>query len=77
MGYMTYDELTPEQKLQVKQDYLCRLADEGCFIEVVYGNGEEERGPSYGELADADILVPDDVIWDKFAGTMFTEDDFV
>ena len=70
--YMSYDELTPDQKLQVKQRYMMKLADEGNFVEVMYGGGEE-RGPSYGELADADRLVPDDVVRD---GTMYTEEDF-
>lgn len=73
MGYMTYDELTTEQRLQVKQRYMTKLADEGNFVEVMYGDGGEERGPSYGELADADRLVPDDVVRD---GTVYTEEDF-
>ena len=72
-GYMTYDELTPEQRLQVKQRYMMKLADEGNFVEVMYGDGGEERGPSYGELADADRLVPDDVVRDR---TVYTEEDF-
>lgn len=73
MGYMTYDELTPGQRLQVKQRYMMKLADEGNFVEVMYGDRGEERGPSYGELADADRLVPDDVVRD---GTVYTEEDF-
>jgi len=72
MGYMTYDELTPDQRLQVKQRYMMKLADEGNFVQVMYGS-MEERGPSYWELADADRLVPDDVVQD---GTMYTEEDF-
>lgn len=72
-GYMTYDELTPDQKLQVKQRYMMKLADEGSFVEVIYGDGEE-RGPSYGELADADRLVPDDVVRDE--NIVYTEEDF-
>jgi hypothetical protein len=63
---MTWDELSPEQKHDIKEAYLIRLADEGRFIEVVYGDGVgEERGPSSGELADADRLVSDDVMRDQ------------
>lgn len=72
MGYMTYDDLTPDQRLQVKQRYMMKLADEGNFVGVVYGDGEE-RDPSYGELADADRMIPDDVVRD---GTVYTEEDF-
>ena len=71
-GYMTYDELTPDQKFQVKQGYMMKLADEGNFMVVIYGGGEE-RGPSYGEIADADRLVPDDLVRD---GTLYTKEDF-
>lgn len=62
---MTWDELSPAQKHDMKEAYLVRLADKGRFVEVVYGDGNEERGPSYGELADADRLVPDDVMRDQ------------
>jgi len=67
---MSFDELTEEQKLQVKQDYLVRLADKDMFVKTMkewhpeaYGNEDpKERGPSWGEMADADKLVPDDVM---------------
>ena len=67
---MSFDELTEDQKLQVKQDYLVRLADKDMFVKTMkewhpeaYGNEDpKERGPSWGEMADADKLVPDDVM---------------
>jgi len=60
---MQFDELSPEQKLQVKQDYLNRLADKGILMRYLYGSSaEEERGPTWGELANADELVPDDTM---------------
>ena len=75
---MTWDELSPEQKHDAKKAYLCRLADEGRFIEVVYNGGdgvEEERGPSYEELANADALVPDDVMRNE--GVCYVPEDFM
>jgi hypothetical protein len=78
---MSFDELTGEQKLQVKQDYLVRLVNEGVFIKTmkqwhpdVYINENEERGPSLGEMADADNLVPDDAICQE--GIRYVPDDF-
>lgn len=67
---MSFDELTEDQKLQAKQDYLVRLADKDMFIKTMkqwhpdaYGNEDpKERYPSWGEMADADKLVPDDVM---------------
>lgn len=34
---MTWDELSPEQKLDMKKAYMEKLADEGNFISVIYG----------------------------------------
>ena len=62
---MTWDELSPAQKRDMKEAYLVRLADEGRFVKVMYGDGGEEREPSFGELANADRLVPDDVMRDQ------------
>lgn len=72
---MKYDELTPEQKHQVKQDYLVRLADKGILMQFLQGDEhEEERGPSYDELADADNLVSDDIM--RKEGVDYVEGDF-
>jgi hypothetical protein len=72
---MTFDELTPEQKIQVKQDYLVRLADKGILMQFLQGDEhEEERGPSYDELANADNLVSDDIM--RKDGVDYVEGDF-
>lgn len=73
---MTTYELNREQMIQLKQDYLCRLDEEGTLNEVLYDDPDDTRHLSQGELAKADELVPDDVIHDNYAGTYFTEDDF-
>lgn len=72
---MPFDELTPKQKLQVKQDYLVRLADKGMLMQFLQGDEhEEERGPSWEEMADADKLVPDELM--RSEGVDYVEDDF-
>ena len=58
---MTWDELSPEQKLDMKKAYMEKLADEGNFISVIYGG---DRRPTIDELENADKLVPDDVMKD-------------
>lgn len=75
MNHMTFDELTPLQKIQVKQDYLVRLADNGILMQFLQGDEhEEERGPSWSELADADSLVSDDIM--RKEGVDYVEGDF-
>lgn len=79
---MTYDELSDEQKLQAKQDYLLRLADKDMFIKTMkqwhpeeYGNEDDkERAPSWGEMSGADELVSDDVM--RQEGVEYVPGDF-
>ena len=79
---MSFDELTGDQRIQVKQDYLVRLADKDMFIKTMkqwhpdaYGNeDDEERFPSLGEMAGADKLVPDDVM--RQEGVEYVPGDF-
>jgi len=72
---MKFDELNADQKQQAKQDYLIGLAERGIFIQTIYGKGEdEERDPSYAELADADRLVPDHVMREE--GVDYVPEDF-
>lgn len=57
---MTVKELNRDQMAQLKRDYL---------IEI--------RGDvSYGELADADELVTDAQVFDRYSGVDFVPDDF-
>lgn len=50
-----------------------KLADEGTFAEVM---DVDYDAPSYGDLANADEIVPDDVIGREYEGVCFVEDDF-
>ncbi len=70
---MKVTELNPDQITELKQNYLCRLAEEGTFAQIV---GRSYDEPSYGDLADADTIVPDDVIFREYDGTEFVEEDF-
>lgn len=79
---MSFDELTAEQKLQAKQNFLVRIADKGMFIKTMkqwhtdaYANEDDnERGPSWGEMSDADNLVPDEVM--RKEGVEYSPGDF-
>ena len=62
---MNVSELSNDQMLELKQDYLTQHLLEA-----------EERTPSYGELADADGIVDDAIIFETYAGVVFSEDDF-
>lgn len=70
---MDVRDLSREQLVELKQRYLTQLADEGTFAEVV---GRDYDSPSYGDLADADEIVPDDVIYRQYEGVNFVKDDF-
>ena len=66
-------ELSREQLVELKQNYLEKLADEGSFAEVLDVDYDE---PSYSDLANADEIVPDDVIFKNYEGVCFVNDDF-
>lgn len=74
---MTVQELNREQLIQLKQAYLSKLDDEGTLNEVLYNDPDNDEGLSYGELANADTLIPDEVVFNEYRGIHFTEDDFV
>lgn len=61
---MTFDELSEEQKLELKQRILTER------------NEQRGEGTSYGELADADELVDDEALEAEYGGTEFSPDDF-
>lgn len=71
---MKVTELNREQLLQLKQRYLTELADEGTFAEILDVDYDE---PSYSDLANADEIVPDDVVFRNWEGVYFVEEDFV
>lgn len=62
---MTVTELNKEQLTELKQAYLTNH-----MLEV------EDREPSYGELAEADDIVPDELVFEYYDGTVFSNDDF-
>ena len=70
---MKVTELKREQLIQLKQDYLCRIADDGRYAEVM---GVAYDEPSHGDMANADVLITDEVIFRHFAGYEFVESDF-
>lgn len=70
---MRVDELTREQLRTLKQNFLIRLSDEGCFDELLDVGYD---GPTWGNLENADELVPDDVIFREYEGYECSEDDF-
>ena len=70
---MDVRDLTREQLIELKQDYMAELVNEGTFAEVMNRDYNE---PSYGDLADADEIISDDLIFDHYAGTDFVNDDF-
>ena len=76
---MNVYELNREQLIELKQNYLEQLSNEGVLNEVLYGKEEMDDmsdGVSYGELADADNLVPDAILFDHYEGYEFSADDF-
>lgn len=62
---MTTYDLDRDQMTVLKGSYL-----DQHLIET------EGRSASYGELADADEIVPDEVIHEAYAGMYFSQDDF-
>ena len=70
---MDVHELTRDQLTELKCNYLTQLADEGSYAEVLDVDYDE---PSYWDLANADEIVPDDVIFRQYEGVCFVKDDF-
>ena len=70
---MELKDLSREQLIELKQGYLTELADEGCYAEVM---GCDYNEPSYWDYANADEIVPDNLIFDKFEDIHFVPDDF-
>ena len=62
---MTVFDLNTEQMICLKQNYLTEH-----LLEV------EGRSPSWGELANVDSIVDDEIIFDNYSHFDFTEDDF-
>jgi len=68
---MDVTELTRDQLAELKQAYLIELDDEGTLKEIAGMDCV-----SWGDLANADEIVPDDVVFHHYDGVLFSEDDF-
>ena len=66
-------DLCRECLVELKCAYLVELADEGTFAEVLEADYD---APSYGDFADADEIVPDDVIFEHYKDYSFSIDNF-
>lgn len=73
---MTVFDLTKEQIISLKEQYMIQLADCGEYGEVIHGDSSITE-PSYGELIEADAIISDEVIYEHYSGITFTEDDFL
>lgn len=71
---MDVTELSREQLIELKQNYLCSLDDSGAYSEVF---DVDHIGVSYSDLLNADDIVPDDVVFDNYCGVIFCDDDFI
>ena len=70
---MDVRDLSREQLVELKQNYMTELVNEGTFAEVMNREYDE---PSYGDLAEADELISDDFIFEHYADISFVPDDF-
>lgn len=70
---MNVRDLSREQLTELKQNYLEQLANEGTYSEVLSCDHKE---PSYWDLVNVDEIVPDDVVFENYAGVCFVRDDF-
>lgn len=61
---MHVSELNKDQLTELKQSYLMQH------------NEEVGEGTSYDELARADSIISDEMIYEAYSGINFTEDDF-
>ena len=70
---MDVRELSREQLVELKGNYLTQLANEGIYASVL---NVDYDAPSYWDLANADEIVPDDVVFTEYEGIDFVPDDF-
>ena len=70
---MDVTELSREQLEELKNNYMAELVNEGTFAEVMNCDYNES---SWDDCANADKLIPDEVIFEHYAGIEFVNDDF-
>ena len=70
---MDVKDLSRDQLVTLKQSYMTQLADEGVFSEIMNTDYDE---PSWYDLANADKIVSDEVIFNNYEGIDFVPEDF-
>lgn len=73
MGNVDVHDLCRACLVELKQNYLTELADEGKYSEVMETEYDE---PSISDYVEADTIVPDSIIFEHYDGINFTSDDF-
>lgn len=75
IGYVDVHDLCRDCLIELKCNYMAELVNDGTFGEVFY-NDSSIREPSMGDYAEADNVIPDDFIFEHYAGIGFVPDDF-
>lgn len=70
---MRVTELSREQLIELKGNYMIQLVNEGTFAEVM-NRGYDE--PDWDDMANADSYVSDNVIFEHYDDIDFSKDDF-
>lgn len=75
IGYVDVHDLCHDCLVELKQDYMAELVDDGVFGIVMFGD-DSIIEPSMEVLANADGYISDDFIHEHCAGIGFVPDDF-
>ena len=70
---MTFYELTREEKTELKERFMIDCVNAGTYAETFGVDWDE---PSWGEIAAADELVPDEVIEEEYGFYTSCKEDF-
>lgn len=71
---MNVSDLTRDQMVELKQRYLCEIADAGLYSEAFH---VDRNSPSYGDVfVNADDMASDSEVSKHYAGMSFAQDDF-
>ena len=61
--------------VELKRNYIVELDEEGTFGEIVH-NDPSYGHPAWSDIAYADELILDDIIFEHYDGISFVKDDF-
>lgn len=73
--YKSVTELTREELNELKENYFIELLDAGEEAIILGDEWNEEECP-LSELPDAAEFIPDEFIFEHYAGISFSADDF-